>query len=336
MSKAREFDNILNECLGRLIEGESIEACLSRYPEHAAGLEPLLRTAQDTLKATNIKPRPEFRDRARYQFQAAIREMETKESRGFFAWVPQWATVVSIVVIILVAGSGTVAASASSLPDSPLYQVKMATETVRLAFTPSALGKAELNAEFANERVDEIIKIAGKGDAELIEKTTDRMNKQLVAVANLTATGEATAESAQFNALQAPAPVNDGGAPTVVPAPVPTPTPTIAPVPEGTPPPAITVVTPPGEEAPLAAAKQAPGPNEGAGLGREAGEKDGGGKPDKHEKLKNTLSQQALDNLRALQDELEKAPESLKPALRRAIEVAEKAYAEALANLVNY
>ena len=336
MSKMREFDNILNECLGRLIEGESIEACLSRYPEYAAELEQLLRTAQDALKATNIKPSPEFRQRAAYRFQATLREMETKESRGFFTWVPRWATAVSIVVVILLAAGGTVAASSNSLPDGPLYQVKLATEVVRLAFTPSALGKAELNAHFADERVDEIIKMAGKGDAELIEKTTDRMNEQLIAVANLTAAGEATAGDARFSALQAPVPVTATPLPTLIPTPVPTPTTTSAPVPEAVPPPVITVTTPPEEEAPLAAAKQALAPDEEARNGLEAGVKDDGGKLDKHEQLRNTLSQQALENLQALRDELEKAPESLKPALRRAIEVAEEAYAEALENLDNY
>jgi hypothetical protein len=334
MSKVREFDNILNECLGRLIEGESIEACLSRYPQYAAELEPLLRTAQDTLKATDIKPRPEFRQRAGYQFQAAIRDMPAKGRRDFFIILkPSLATIITVVIVLL-AGSGTVAASSNSLPDSPLYQVKLATEAVRLALEQSPLGKAELNAQFADERVDEIVRMVGKGDAELIEKATDRMNKHLVAVANLTATGEATAESAQFSALQAPAPVTDGGSQTMVPAPMPTPTPTTAPVPEGTPPPAITVTTPQ-EEAPMVVAKQAPAPNEDGGNNRQGGTKDDGGKPDKQEQLKNTLSQQSLENLQALQNELEKAPESLKPALRRAIEVAGKAYAEALENLDN-
>ena len=84
MKKAREFDNILDECLERvLIKGETVEQCLAQYPEHAAELEPLLRTALETKEAVAIKPRPEFRERASYQFQAALREMESKKSQGF-------------------------------------------------------------------------------------------------------------------------------------------------------------------------------------------------------------------------------------------------------------
>ena len=45
------------------------------YPEYAAELEPLLKTALETRNAAAIKPRPEFRQRAANDFQAAIREM---------------------------------------------------------------------------------------------------------------------------------------------------------------------------------------------------------------------------------------------------------------------
>jgi hypothetical protein len=54
---------------------------------------------------------------------------------------------------------------------------------------------------------------------------------------------------------------------------------------------------------------------------------------DEQVKLRDSLSQQYEENIRALQEELEKAPEALQPALHRAIEVAENAYAQALANL---
>jgi hypothetical protein len=54
---------------------------------------------------------------------------------------------------------------------------------------------------------------------------------------------------------------------------------------------------------------------------------------DKQEKLRDSLTQQYVENIQALQDELEKAPEALEPALRRAIEVAEQAYVQALENL---
>jgi hypothetical protein len=323
MSKMSEFDNILDECLQRLMAGETIEACLSRYPEYSATLEPLLRTALNTLRATDIRPHPEFRDRARYQYQAAIREMPVKEKRSFFALLrPSLATVV-VMAIVLLAGGGVVAAAGGSLPDSPLYQVKLATESVRLALTPSDLGKAELNARFADTRINELIKMADKGDVMLVKKTTDRMNKHLVAVASLTGSGKVTAESATFNALQAPA---------ATPAPTVTQDTAIAPTalpklttPSTMPVPTVTVGFP--EEGILGEGGQA---LEDA-LNHRYAETEGWG--NKQEKFRDSLVQQYLENIRALQHELEKVPDYLKPALRYAIEVAEAAYAAALENL---
>jgi hypothetical protein len=339
MKKPRDFDNVLDECLERLIKGESIETCLLRHPEHAAALEPLLCTALDTLKAADVRPRPEFRQLAAERFQAAIREMPLKEKSGFFAVLkPSLATII-IVVVVLLAGGGTVAAAAGSLPDSPLYPVKLATESVRLALTPSALGKAELNARFADKRVDEIIKMAEKGKPELVEKATDRMNKQLVAVANLTVSDieetawprdEASydeisgAEGQAPKALMAPAPAAPPF-PTAIPAATPyatTPPTTTSPAVDAPPPPVVITTAP------------APEVNEAQ---PEAADRsydlDSGQKPDKHQKLQQDLSNQALENLQALREELEKASEHLKPALQRAIEVAEEAYREALENL---
>jgi hypothetical protein len=309
MKKMNELDHILDECLQRLIAGETIEACLSRYPDYALSLEPLLRTAQNALKATAIRPRPEFRDRARYQYQMAIRELPVREKRNFFAaFRPALATAV-IVAIVLLAGGGVVTAAGGSLPDSPLYQVKLAVEEVRLALTPSDLGKAELNAQFADERVDEIIKMAGKGNIALVEETTDRMNRNLIAVANLTGTGKAMTEGASFGNLQVPAamtPVPTASPKLTTPSLTPVPSPTVSP------------------------------PEEGL-LGEEHQEADRSVETqnlsDEQAKLRDSLSQQYEENIRALQEELEKAPEVLQPVLRRAIEVAENAYAQALANL---
>jgi hypothetical protein len=95
-----------------------------------------------------------------------------------------------------------------------------------------------------------------------------------------------------------------------------------------TPAPTFTVTVPPSEEVFLGS-EQAPGAEKAldssAGGVKEAGSE--------QEKLRDILSRQSLENLRDLEEQLEKAPESLKPALRHAIEVAARAYEEALAAL---
>lgn len=196
MRKSREFDNVLDECLERLLaKGETVEQCLRSFPEHADELEPLLETALAAKKASAIQPRPEFRDRARYQFYAALQERERKRSRPFFSWgwQPQWVAAVAIVLVLLLAGSGTVAAASGSMPDEPLYPVKLATEQVQLVLTPSALGKAELYAKLADKRVLEIVRMAGKNKPEQIERATQRLNAYLTEIAALASTQEVTA-----------------------------------------------------------------------------------------------------------------------------------------------
>ncbi len=191
MNQNTKFDNILNECLDRILKGEQIEECLRKYPEQARELEPLLRTAMAARAFSTVQPRPEFKSRARYEFQAALQEMAArkKQRRSFFNWRwdwrPQirwqsgWAIAAISALVVVLGGGGTVAAASSSMPDSALYSVKLAAETVQLAVTPSDIGKAELNSKFANRRAEEIGYMAGKGDAQAVQGVVARLNTNL-------------------------------------------------------------------------------------------------------------------------------------------------------------
>jgi len=202
MKRGREFDNILDECLERLLaRGEKLEQCLASYPEQAAELKPLLETVLMTKQASAIEPRPEFKARARYLFNSAIQETEPKRKFSFFSWWPSWVTVMAIVLVLVLAGGGTVAAASGSMPDEPLYPVKIASEQTQLLFTPSALSKAELYANLVDKRISEIIYVANKGDAGQIELATQRLNNYLTRIANL-----ALAQREKSEVVMAPAP----------------------------------------------------------------------------------------------------------------------------------
>ncbi len=201
MKKSQEFNNILNECLERLLKGESIEQCLLRYPEQTDELEPLLLTAQVTKQASAIQPRPEFRARARYQFRSELRQAESRRGRPFFAWQPRWATAVIVVMVLVLVGGGTVLAAGNSMPDSPLYQVKLATEQVRLRLTPSDLGKARLYAQLADKRVVEIARMAREDKLEQVERASRRLDTSLVMIVRLV-----SAQREEAGALMAPPP----------------------------------------------------------------------------------------------------------------------------------
>ncbi len=53
---SKEFDNILDECMERLLfKGETVELCLESYPEQAVELKPLLQTALATKRLTEAQ-----------------------------------------------------------------------------------------------------------------------------------------------------------------------------------------------------------------------------------------------------------------------------------------
>jgi len=198
MKRDNEFNNILDECLERLlVKGETIEQCLLSYPEYAAELEPLLHTVVATKEALAIQPRPEFKSEARYQFRLALQKVEPKRRMPFLGWHPQWAIAMVALLVLLLAGGGTVAAAGNSMPDSLLYPVKLATEQVRLKLTPSDIGKAELYAELADRRVAEIVYMVNKGKPEHLGPTAERLNKHLVLIASLSLTESGEDESVE-------------------------------------------------------------------------------------------------------------------------------------------
>jgi len=360
MKKTEEFDNILDECLQRLLDGDSIEQCLADYPAFAYELSPLLHTAMEAKMAASVQPRPEFRERARYQFQQALRDIDFKpeRSRGrmAFAW-PRWATAVAVFVAMVVALGGTSFASAGSLPDDTLYGVKRATESVRMAFTFTDLGKAELYVRLADERVNEIIRMADEGKLEHVEETTDLLNEQLIAMSNLgdwekgaPAEEEAAMLGAEEPRMMTATDERSQAASVPAPAPLPAKTiPTTTPVPgEGpaehdtetdeVPPPEVIVKEVPAPTIMVPAAAEVsppmpPAPGGANDILRSYGLDSNDFDVDDWESLKELLSRHAASNTQALWELLEKVPEELRSALLEAIQVAGEGYDNALRNL---
>jgi hypothetical protein len=294
----KEFDNILNDCLERLLlKGESLQQCLARYPEQAAELKPLLETALAAREATTIQPRPDFRARARYEFNSVLKETAAGKSRTSWGWFPRWATVAAIILAVVLVGGGTVVAADSSMPDSPLYSVKLATEQVHLTLTPSQIAKAEYCAQLADRRVAEIAYMADKGDVEQVEVLTRRLDDKLeLMVAFIEGRG-----GIKLLPGMAGAPPDEAAAP---------------PATYEAPPPTEDAASPP---VPMTAPDKAwGGQDDSAQNGNRA-------------QLKNTLVSDATSNRAVLRQALdEEVTESTRDALRRALAVSEEGYEEAL------
>ncbi len=170
------LDHALDECLTQLLTGdergeESLalrqDSGQAQHPDDLLQLEPLLRLAREI----QALPRPEPNPRALRATQARVREAAIlkKEEARRGGLVSSWLTgrrlslaftrALAVVIAVAVIGFGTVAASADSLPHSPLYPVKRTTERVQLLLTLSSGGKAQLHLFFAERRLNETMRL---------------------------------------------------------------------------------------------------------------------------------------------------------------------------------
>lgn len=182
MGKEKEFNDMLDECLDRMMfKGDTVELCLADYPQYADELKPLLEASLITSRISSLEPGQEFKDKARNKLFAILSETEEKRSRSLFrfGWQSRWAGVVAVIAVLLIATGGTAAASIGSMPDDFLYPVKRATEQVQLGFTFTNLGKAEAYARMADRRVEEIIYMADMNDIDEIEVLTASLDSSL-------------------------------------------------------------------------------------------------------------------------------------------------------------
>ena len=157
----------LIECLSLLDDGEPLDRILARYPSDAASLRPLLETAT-ALATMRAEPAETARIASRRAFLAQAHQLRENSSRWRF-WRPQrLAIAVLSLALVFASVSGTVAASATALPDEPLYSVKRTVEDARLLLSSGA-ERAELTTNFEQRRREEITVLLASQRAAAIE-----------------------------------------------------------------------------------------------------------------------------------------------------------------------
>ncbi|MBI4199695.1 MAG: hypothetical protein HY535_04395 [Chloroflexi bacterium] len=180
------FDAVLDTCLDHVLrDGRSVEWCLQQYPEDVSELEPLLRLALAGRASLDPVPSAAAKARARLALRAALQRRGLRRRRwtawqGLLAallaqrpWVPRWAMgVVASLAVVVLGGTGVVAASSNSMPDAALYPVKRAVENVRLALAFDRDGRAQLHSSYALRRVKEMAFAARRGDLRRLQGLT--------------------------------------------------------------------------------------------------------------------------------------------------------------------
>ena len=180
MSDKNDID-VLNTCLEFLAKGSTIEACLERFPEAAAELDPMLLIASQTQRVGESIETPAEAQRVGLgritdAWSAKQAKRSSRRWRIFRPLAKSWAVAMIAVMVVVFGGWTTTTAAAGSIPGEVLYPVKKAQERIRLVVSFSDRGKAELHAKFAQERTQEIEKLASRGRSQAaMDRTAERM-----------------------------------------------------------------------------------------------------------------------------------------------------------------
>lgn len=172
-----EFDRILDTCLDLVLrDGETVEVCLRRFPQHADELDSLLQLALETRRVLEFTPSAVSKTRARLALHDAIYRYEARRwwrrpgrilsaLSGLFAGPSRWAAGATVALLLVVmGGAGIVGASSNTVPGHPLYSVKRVVEQGRMLLTFDDNARARLYAERADKRFKELQEVAEEGD----------------------------------------------------------------------------------------------------------------------------------------------------------------------------
>lgn len=83
-----EFRKVLDECLSRMAGGESPQACLAGYPQHASRLQPYLETAASLRGLSAPEPAATARQAARQKLLNAVAGVEDAPAGAVASFLP--------------------------------------------------------------------------------------------------------------------------------------------------------------------------------------------------------------------------------------------------------
>ena len=181
------LEDILNECLERLAQGENVAECVGRYPDHRDELMPLLDVAASAIStASLVSYRPEAKARGLQRLTAALAQREEPARPWLLpglTWRPHILRPLAagLIAALLTTGMafGATRASSSSVPGEPLYVVKTAKENIFLMVPQSDMKRAKTHIRLAGVRGQEMRKLMANERFEDAERTADRIRHHL-------------------------------------------------------------------------------------------------------------------------------------------------------------
>ncbi len=201
-----DFDTILDTAANRLIGGEPLPSILADDPANAESLGPLLSVAASLDGALPVQlPAPNQFQADRDAFLAQVQFLQQQPVPvplpvrlkewivGIFPGLfsnrtysgkehPRMSSLLikAMLVFGLVLGTtgGTAVMAANSLPDSPLFPLKLSMEQARLMVAGDPAEQAQLRLEMAQVRAQEMTQLALQGDVP-DEAVQTRLQQQL-------------------------------------------------------------------------------------------------------------------------------------------------------------
>jgi hypothetical protein len=169
-----ELIQALEACLNKIDQGADINTVLSRYPELAEELRPILETALKAKGMSVSVPSPEVvrRNRAKLlEHAAGMREAKMAPIPQRLMSVPIRRVLIALmmVIVILISGTSLVRALSITLPGDTLYSVKRTWEDVLLFLTVDKDKHAALELEYGFKRLKEVHDLYDMGRSAEVE-----------------------------------------------------------------------------------------------------------------------------------------------------------------------
>ena len=163
-----DLDSVLEDCLERLAQGETLQACLTLYPEYAAELKPLLRAAALLEEQADIRPSAAFKARTRAKLYAHMQAHPRPSRRWWMNWPMVFRLTGGLAVLLLAFALTGTALAQAALPGAASYPWKLASEQAWLVVSPDPVG---FDLFRADRRVDEALAVSGDPAAQEIAMT---------------------------------------------------------------------------------------------------------------------------------------------------------------------
>jgi hypothetical protein len=98
-----EFERILDDCIDRINNGESIQSCMSRYPQYSEQLEPLLKASLRTKSVYSSAPSTrKILARQRFIERMEQRQNEKKSLLRILVRPLVWAPLAALIVLLAI------------------------------------------------------------------------------------------------------------------------------------------------------------------------------------------------------------------------------------------